>query len=344
MRLHLKTVRPLIQINGSEAGGQILRTACALSALTSKPFKITNIRGAKPEPGLKTQHIEGVKAVAQLCNAEVTGLELGSTELEFIPGKLECKDIDVNISTAGSIGLVLQSLSIIAPGITDHIHVRFNGGGTWNRWAPPVLYLEKVFNWFVGEFLGIEIERDGFYPKGGALVHATIEEYDKKRIDIVDAGKLKKIDVYSIAAKDLAKGKVAERQGEEAKRLLTSKFLAPVVVTSHYTDTISPGSGVLIVARTENSIFGADALGERTKSAEEVAREAVRNLVSELSGSVDRHTADMLLPFMALSGGKIKTPEITQHIITNIDVIEKFLDVKFEVEGMKGRPGTISVL
>jgi RNA 3'-terminal phosphate cyclase (ATP) len=51
----------MILIDGSEAGGQLVRTACALSAITCKAFRITSIRGARPNPGLQTQHMEGIK-------------------------------------------------------------------------------------------------------------------------------------------------------------------------------------------------------------------------------------------------------------------------------------------
>jgi len=334
----------MILIDGSEAGGQVLRTASALSALTGKPFKITNIRGARPEPGLKTQHIEGLKAIADICNATVNGLELCSEEIEFIPGKIEIKPITINISTAGSIGLVLQSLSIIAAGLGEHenIHVDFNGGGTWNQWAPPVIYLKEVFNSFINIFT-IEIRQDGFYPKGGAKVSATIDRYDMKKIEINESEKLKKIEIYSIASSHLKRGNVADRQAAETKRLLEAKFGVPIIVRSEYVESLSPGSGILIVAKTDNSTFGADSLGDRNKSSEDVAKEAVKNFVAELDGSVDRHMADMLLPFMALSGGSIRTSQITQHIITNIEVIEKFLDVKFVIIGEKGMPGTITV-
>ncbi len=131
-------------IDGSEAGGQLVRTACALSAITEKPFKITNIRGARPNPGLQIQHLEGLKSIAELCNAKTKGLELNSKELEFYPKKLEAKDLKIKISTAGSIGLVLQAVLLVTSQLGKSIKIEIDGGGTWNKWAPPVLYLEKV--------------------------------------------------------------------------------------------------------------------------------------------------------------------------------------------------------
>ena len=333
----------MIELDGSDAGGQMVRTAAALSALTGKSFSISNIRGARPEPGLKIQHIEGVRSIAELCNAKVDGLSVGSRQMEFAPGKLEPKDIDIGISTAGSIGLVLQALAIVSPGLKDHIHVTFNGGGTWNQWAPPVIYLEKVLGHFLGEIIAVKIERDGFYPQGGAKVKCIIEPYEKADINVLELGKVEKIEVYSVASEQLKKGKVAERQAEEAKRLLMEKLQAPVATNVSYSKSLSPGSGLMIRIITENSVLGADALGERGKTSEDVASEAVKNAVAELNGAVDRHAADMILPFMALSGGAIRTSQITQHCMTNIAVIEKFLPVKFKIEGEKGGPGIIRI-
>ena len=320
-------------IDGSQAGGQLVRTACALSAITKKPFKITNIRGARPNPGLQTQHIEGVKSIAELCNAKTKGLALNSKELEFFPNQLEAKDLKIKISTAGSIGLILQALLIVTSQLKKSIKIEIDGGGTLNKWAPPVLYLEKVLFPLIGEESRINVLKDGFYPKGGARVGIITKPLKLKPIEILEKGDITEINGFSIASKSLEKAKVAERQTKTAKELIKQKFNRELNIETKYVDSLSPGSGVLIYIKTENSVIGGDSLGEIKKSAEDVAKEAVKNLIFEYAnGSVGRHAADMLLIYMALAkSGKIKTSEITHHIRTNITVIEKFLPVKFEI-------------
>lgn len=322
----------MIQIDGSEAGGQLVRTACALSAITCTPFKITSIRGARPQPGLKVQHLEGIKSIAELCNAETKGLAVGSKELEFFPKKLEPKDLKVSISTAGSIGLVLQALTLVTSQMKP-ITIEIEGGGTWNKWAPPVLYLQKVLFPLLGDESEITILRDGFYPNGGAKVKVLSKPLTAKPIEIVEAGNIESVSVFSIASKSLEKSRVAERQSETAKELIKEKLGIKANAETNYVESVSSGSGVLVLIRTRNSILGGDSLGELGKPAEGIAKEAVKNLVFEhANGAVDRHAADMLLPYMALAGsGKIKASEITHHIRTNISVIEKFLPVKFEI-------------
>jgi len=324
----------MIEIDGKDAGGQLVRTAVALSAITGKAFRIVNIRGARPEPGLKAQHMEGISAVAKLYSAQVSGLELGSKKLEFIPEKPEPKYLEVKISTAGSIGLVLQSLLIAATKFEKPITVKFSGGGTWGKWAPPLLYLEKVFLPCLGSGLKIKVKKEGFYPRGGADVEVDINPIKVKPMEILDHGKLLELNIFSVAAAQLEKAKVAERQANSAKSFLEGKLGVKVSVETAYSAAENPGSGILIVGKCENSVIGADSIGELKVSAEDVGKRAGRDFFREFAaGAVDRHCADMLLPYIALAGkGKIKTSEITQHIVTSIELIEKFLPVKFVID------------
>jgi len=319
----------MIEIDGSEGGGQIVRTAVAMSALTGKPVRVSNIRGARPQPGLKEQHIQGIAAVGKLCGARISGLKLGSCQLEFIPGEISEKGITIVIPTAGSIGLILQALMIPTMKLKRPIKIEIKGGGTWNKWAPPVLYFEKVLFPILGEKSKINIIRDGFYPKGGAQVNIIAKPWKVKKFEILQRGKINFIKGISIAADILQKRNVAERQS-----LTVNKMFPDAKIESHYVSALNAGSGILLWAECENSIIGADALGEKGKTAEDVGIEAVKNLDFELKSgaAVDHHAADMLLPYMALAGGgKIKTSKITNHILTNISVIERFLDVRFKI-------------
>lgn len=324
----------LISVDGSEAGGQLLRTAVALSTLTGKPFKITNIRSSRPKPGLKTQHLEAIRSIGILCDAEIKGLELGSKELEYYPKKLESKDLRVNISTAGSIGLFLQAVLIATSKIEKQINIEIDGGGTWNKWAPPVLYLKEVLFPLLKEKTEIKIIRDGFYPKGRAKASVIAKPLELKPIEIIEKGEIVEILGYSIASISLKKAKVAKRQAQKAKELIKQKFDRDLKIETKYTNSFSTGSGILLYIKTENSIIGSDSLGERGKSAESVASDAVNDLVFEyVNGAVDRHAADMLLPYMALAdSGRIKTSKITHHINTNVSIIERFLPVRFDVD------------
>lgn len=324
----------MIILDGSEAGGQFVRTACALSAITGKAVKIKNVRGARPEPGLKIQHIEGIRALGELCGAEIKGLEKGSRELEFVPKEFSEKDLEVKISSAGSIGLVLQALLIAAIKFEKPVKINFIGGGTWGKWAPPVLFLEKILFPIMGcgGALAVDCKKDGFYPVGGAEVEVAVKPFKPKVIDCLERGKLLGINIFSIASESLKNAKVAERQASAADFFLAEKFGVPISAEKKYVTSASAGSGVLVAGKYEHSLIGGDCIGEMGKKSEDVGKEAAKNFLSE-TGAIGRHAADMLLPYMAFRGeGRFATGRITSHIVANCAVIEKFLPVKFGID------------
>jgi len=329
----------MIKIDGSsgEAGGQVLRTALGLSVLTQQPFIIKNIRAKRPNPGLREQHLQAIRAVKALCDAEVYGDELYSKELKFIPDKISQKRLDVKISTAGSTALVLQTLFLAS--LDNDLSIRVNGGSTWNLHAPSIIYLQEVFLPLL-ERIGlrnrIEIIKNGFYPRGGAVVNTVIKKTKLEYFDLVNKEKLNEIKIYSVASGHLKKASVAERQSKSAVSLITGH--SPDIKINeklNYVDALCPGSGVLIAANFENAVIGFDAVGERGKQSEVVGKEAAEGLIRTIKSeaAIDNFMLDQILPFVAVGkGGKFKFSEMTQHAETNIEIIRKFLDVGFKIK------------
>ncbi|MCD6522603.1 MAG: RNA 3'-terminal phosphate cyclase [Candidatus Diapherotrites archaeon] len=327
----------MIEVDGSylEGGGQIVRTAIALSALTGKEVKIVNIRAKRRNPGLKEQHVNAIKGVAELCDAEVDGDTVGSKTVHFRPNKLSGKRLKIRIGTAGSIGLVLQSVLIPCFALKRSV-IDIEGGATFGKWAPPLYYIKYVLSPLLrqmGYNIDIHIERHGFYPVGSAKVHVETRsrEYAPLRLD--EQTELISIEGISTASKHLEKSKVAHRQAKEVRRYFFEKAGMTPDINIEYVDTKSIGSGIVLWARTKNGIIGADALGERGKRAEDVGREAASLLNKELKlGAVDRWAADQLIPYMAIVGNSvIKTSRLTNHCKTNIWVTEIFMEKKFVV-------------
>src|SRR4030042_160086 len=136
----------MIQIDGSflEGGGQILRTSLSLSALTGKPFEIENIRKNRNNPGLAVQHLEAIRAIAAITNTK-TDAKKGDITIEFSPKeRIKKEEINIEIPTAGSASLIISTILPIAYKIKKDLKIRIHGGGTWNKWAPSVIYLQKV--------------------------------------------------------------------------------------------------------------------------------------------------------------------------------------------------------
>ncbi|RKX55385.1 MAG: RNA 3'-phosphate cyclase, partial [Thermodesulfobacteriota bacterium] len=197
-----------------EGGGAIVRLSAALSALTGKPVKITNIRAKRCSPGLREQHKRGILAVAELCNAETKNVEVGSTEIEFIPGKIKKNAVHVNIGTAGSVGLVLQALLLPCFKADKEVRIEIKGGGTLGLWSPNVLYTKHVLFPMI-EKLGfkaeMDVKRHGFFPRGGAEVSVKTHPAKEKELNIEKRGELLKVKGISLSSAGLKKREVAER-------------------------------------------------------------------------------------------------------------------------------------
>ena len=324
----------LIEIDGSycEGGGQILRTAVALAGVTGKETRIFNIRASRDPPGLKRQHLTGILAAVKICNALVEGAEIGSKEVVFRPDTINSGKYKIDIGTAGSVTLLLQTLIPITI-FSDKKTVLNITGGTNVQWSPSIDYYSEVFLYFLKE-MGIEtkmeILRYGFYPKGGGKIRFEVLPWkEKKKIDLTERGEKKKIKTISVATHHLKSAEVAERQIRGFRRVLSCEK------ETKYVDSYSIGSSVTGTAHFENSRIGSSVLGERGKKAEIVGREAAEELKKEIESNavLDKYMGDQIIPYLGLVGGKIKVSEITDHLKSNIGVTEKFLPVKFKIEG-----------
>ena len=326
----------MILIDGSygEGGGQIIRTAISLSALTGKSVKITNIRANRTPPGLKAQHLTGVKAVAEICNAKISGAEVGSTEITFEPGKIKGGTYDWNIGTAGSVTLVLQALmpAILFSKKEFSISVT---GGTNVTTSPPVEYFQHIFCDYmlkIGAKIKFDIANYGFYPKGSGRIKLRIEPSAIHPVEILERGKFLKTDIWSIATKDLQKAAVADRQIKGFKKEFGESKYGKL--TALYVDSLSTGSCIHAHNHYENCKIGAEALGERGKKSEIVGEECAQKLKKEIQfdSTLDEHMLDQIIPYLAMLGGKFKFGKLTSHAETNIWVTEQFLPVKFEIK------------
>lgn len=330
----------MIEIAGDqlEGGGQILRSALAFSALTQRSFKVFNIRGKRPNPGLRPQHFKGFETMKILCHAKITGLEVGSKVVSFEPQGFYPQNLNIDIGTAGSVGLLLQSISLPLVLLSSQkVEVKIRGG-THVKAAVPIDYYINIINpilKLIGVNIEIELENHGYYPKGGGEVKIKFHPWQEKRpLFLSEQGKLLKIRGISHASSLLQKSFVAERQAVNARKILAQNFNVKVIIDVLYFNTASPGSGIILWAEFSNhAIIGADALGEKGKPGEKVGEEAAKKLIKEIKSgaAVDSHLADNLIPWMAISGGKILVSEITLHTKTNIWVAELFMGKRFNV-------------
>ena len=346
----------LIEIDGSygEGGGQILRTSISLAALTLKPVRISKIRAGRPKPGLKRQHLSGIKLTGELVDASIEGLEVGSTEVSFIPKQRKAGSFSVEIGTAGSISLILQAVlppAVLAP---DPITFQIRGG-TDVKWSPPVDYLNNVFSPMLsrlGAIVEIEQKKRGHYPKGGGEVLCKVtpaKELDS--IDLVDFGELS--DVAGISHCVRLPAHVAKRQALAAEQVIRESYDVDISIeiesySKNEDQHLGAGSGIVLWAEDKNGTrLGADRLGERGEPAEKVGRKAAEQLMNEVSHgkAIDSHLADMIVPYLAVARGesRIGISEVTSHLTTNLWTIERILGTSIHLEGNLGEAGILEI-
>lgn len=328
----------MIVIDGSmgEGGGQVLRTALSLSAITGEPMRITNIRAKRRKPGLMRQHLTAVKAAAEVSGAEVNGDSAGSTELEFKPGRTAHGTYAFPIGTAGSATLVLQTVLPILLSETGHSFLTLEGG-THNPLAPPFDFLDRAFLPILermGAKVSARLHRYGFYPAGGGKISVDIE-----------GGALKPLFLGKRDGEAIIKAVclIANLNPDIAQRETTAlKTRLPQLngkVDVQIVDSPGPGNAVVVDVATPN-VNGAGltevftSIGERGTSAERVAGLAASDANEYLrsGAAVGKHLADqLLLPMAIAGGGEFTTLEPSLHSTTNMEVIGKFLPVTFFV-------------
>ncbi len=348
-----RVAKPLgmVNLDGSkgEGGGQILRTALTLSLLTGRPFQISQIRANRDRPGLRPQHLAAVQAAAELGHAEVSGASVGSRTLTFRPGTVDARDLTIDIGTAGATALVLQTLHLpIAMNAESGVRLVLEGG-TFNLAAPSFPFIAETWCAHLrrlGLRVGLAMPSAGFYPTGGGRLEAWIEPGTPQAIVLDSRGPLVAVRVEAGVCQ-LDRG-IAERMIARVEERLASRGIVPEVRIVEWTGR-SPGAAVSIVADHGSTGGNFVGLGERGKSAELVADDAVDELLAYLGvpdAAVDPHSADQLLLPLALAEGRsvFTVSEITGHLRTNVATIAAFLDRPIEIhESVNDRPARVVV-
>jgi RNA 3'-terminal phosphate cyclase (ATP) len=211
-------------------------------------------------------------------------------------------------------------------------------GGTDVRWSPSSLHYEHVKLPLLEE-KGLEadytVKKTGFYPEGGGKAELETGPYSLEELDFTDRGELEEIEVFVKASESLE----GEETAEEAVKALESELEVDVLVSSElsYVDSVSDGVVTLLKASYENSVAGFDAVDERGKNAEQNAFRIVTefNKFRNSEACVDKFMADQLIVFLALVGGEASIRELTDHVETNLSVVEKF-GMKVEYEKKEG--------
>ncbi len=339
--MELKKITRMITVDGSygEGGGQILRITLALSAILGVPVRIEKIRSKRDNPGIRPQHLAAIQAVATIANAKISGASVGSSTIEFIPGKVEGGEFNFNVGTAGSITLVLQTIVPLALVTKSKIYGKVIGG-TEVKWSPTFDYFNKVFVkglQKMGIHVFLELERSGYYPEGGGVVKYEIRPCSKPNgLTIVHMPE--NLEVEGISRCSHLPEDVAKRQADSARRALeNSGVRVSKIETVVSTKPLGKGSSITLWLTNEDTLVGGDSIGERGKRAEEVGKEAANKIISCMSkkAPVDEHAADMIFPYLVFAGeeSRVAIPKVSSHLETEIFIAKHFKSFEFGFSG-----------
>ncbi|MCK4381155.1 MAG: RNA 3'-phosphate cyclase [Candidatus Lokiarchaeota archaeon] len=339
-----------IEIDGSfgEGGGAILRLGAGFSVLFKRSIRIKNIRANRPKPGLRLQHLVGLQTLSEITNSTLSDCKIGTEVITLNPKQTIKDSINVEVATAGSIGLLLQPIQIACLGfnVPEKIDVLINGGGTFGKWAPSINYLKEVtYQIFKNHGFNIEIDiqKHGFYPKGGAMVKCTLypPKNGLKPVVLTDLGKIDLIRGEIIITSQLKRNKVGERIKKSVLNHLKKVLESDNKIDFKYVNSLSPGVGLSLWACSDTGaiISSGTILGERNISSENLGKLAVNKLSKYIKNKVpvDNYLSDQLIPFMGFveKQSRIKVLEITSHTKTNLELIKLFLKRNYLIKKEK---------
>ncbi len=318
-------------LSGKNGGGQILRSALTLSMITGEPFRLSQIRGSRPKPGLMRQHLTCVQAAVEISDGSVDGAEIGSIEIIFHPGKVRAGDYSFAIGTAGSTTLLAQTLLPALWQVEGDSTLKLSGG-THNPMAPPFDFLSRVYLRALKTMritIKAELQHYGFVPAGGGKLLFTIPGgQTPKPLVLRERGELLSQKIHCLGAhlpKDVP--------GKETRALMKGLDWSEDTVEIETTEKADCAGNVLAAeVRFENVTERVSAFGAQGRTSRNVAGEVIKMIKNHLGSDavVGRQLADQLLLPMALAGGgEFITGPLTNHIQTNQRVIESFLPVSF---------------
>jgi RNA 3'-terminal phosphate cyclase (ATP) len=333
-----------VEIDGSigEGGGQVLRTSLSLATVTGKQARISNIRAGRRKPGLMRQHLTAVRAIAEVCNAKVSDIAIGTKQIDFVPGAVKAGSYSFSVGTAGSACLVLQTVLpplLLANGPSS-ITIE---GGTHNPLAPPFDFLRDTF--FpqlarMGARIDANLDRPGFYPAGGGKLTVRLEPVEKlSPIDLADRGNLQSLGATLMHAnlpEEIAKEEVALLRRELGLPESTCRI-------ELVRENPGPGNVILVRAAFDNLTEVFTGFGQKGVPARRVVGELAKEVQSYLASDAPAGvylTDQMILPMAMAGAGTLRTVGLSAHATTNMEVVSRFLPVAFTTDRI-GRSNTV---
>jgi len=341
----------MISINGGakSGSGTIVRYSVALASLLGKEIKIENIRAKRKKPGLRAQHLKVIQACQEMCHGAVGNAVVGSKEITYAPKeRFKGGEYHWDIGTAGSTTMMAQTLLPLACFAGKPSKFRL-GGGLFQDFAPSAYHMKFVLLPIL-EQMGIhaelEIVRPGYVPRGGGIIEIEVEPVKKlKPLSLTEQGEV--LGIKGNALSSHLKGrKVSHRMAEECQKALSTYGYKAEIEEIYDESSLQEGAALAIYAKTSlASSIGSDRAGRPGRSSESIGRYVAQSFVEDVKtgAAVDRYVSDQLIIYAGLAEGtsRYSIPRITEHVETNLWLIEEFLGAKtklssnlIEIEGI----------
>lgn len=345
-----ETSSSVLQIDGAmgEGGGQIIRNALALSAISGRPVEIVNVRAGREKPGLQPQHLTAVRAIADLCAARLEGDTPGSLRLHFAPTlPVRPGHYTWQIGTAGATALVLQTvlLPLCMTGGPSQVTIE---GGTHVPAAPTADYLQEVYLPALARAgLGATLlcPAAGFYPRGGGEIRARIDGNPQLTpVRMVERGRLRSL-LARIVTSNLP-DHVAER-GATAVAQFMRGIGRNIDIERLRLPSPGAGAAVLIAAECEGGLGGFTGIGRRGLPMEKVALAPCEAFLRwwKTGAACDDHLSDQLvLPaVLARSESQWTVAQATGHLRTALWLARQFQRIDYTLQEPEGAPVQVIV-
>ncbi|MCU0589395.1 MAG: RNA 3'-terminal phosphate cyclase [Syntrophobacteraceae bacterium] len=334
----------MIEIDGSvhSGSGTLLRCSAALATLLGESLHLVRIRARRDKPGLRPQHLQAIRACRELCGGDLEGDHVGSREITYRPGPLiEGGARQWDIGTAGS--ATMLSFCVLPLGVfalqPSSFRIR---GGLFQDNAPSLFHMQHVLLPILertGVRASLRMIRPGYIPQGeGELVlEVAPRQGPLDPLTARERGRARQVRGISLASHLKTEG-VSRRMAEEARRLMGNAGLSAVVDMLEDDLAVQKGAALALWMETETGCrLGSDQAGKRGRRSEAIAAHVVRTLIEdyETGATVDRFLADQLILFAALAAGRseIVVPRLTDHLSSNLWLVEKMLGARAKWEG-----------
>jgi len=332
----------MIYVDGAQKSGSgtIVRFAVGLATLLGEELHLTNIRAKREKPGLRPQHLKAIQALQQICQGSLDSGEIGSKQIRFKPGgEVRSGYYEWDIGTAGSTTLLAVTLLPVACFSTGAMSFKISGG-LFQDFAPSAYHVQYVLFPMLknmGITARLSIIRPGYVPRGGGIIEVEVEPVvgKIKPISLLSQGDVTKTEGIALSS-HLKERRVSERMAGKCNEVLKSSGYRAQIEIIHDTLALQRGAALALYAKTSSGcIIGADRAGEPKRTSEDIARHVAENLVEDLAAgaTVDRYLADQLIFYAALADGvsQYRIPRLTEHVETNLWLVESILGAKTEV-------------